>query len=123
MSQDWLKLSVPVFGNGSGIMAYRVFVLVAVTGLLRVESWWAPVSHFSGSNITYPADYAPNGTAPGDPGPQKLDPGVSANRTWWKFWRLDQFKYHIFYFITRDVILPPSRELVFLGLPPPCLGR
>ena len=47
------------------------------------------MSHLSGSNITYPADYAPNGTAPGDPGPQKLDPGVSTNRTWWKFWKLD----------------------------------
>ena len=34
------------------------------------------MSHLSGSNITYPADYAPNGTAPGDPGPRKLDPGL-----------------------------------------------
>ena len=57
MSQDWLKLSVPVFGTASGIMAFYVLVLVAVTGLLGVESWWAPVSHLGGSNITYPADY------------------------------------------------------------------
>ena len=62
---------------------------MAVTGLVGIESWWAPVSHFSGSNITYPESYIPNGTAPGEPDPPKLDPGVSTNRTWWKFWRLD----------------------------------
>ena len=60
--------------TASGIMASCVLVLVAATGLLGAESWRAPVSHFSGSNITYPADYAPNGTAPGDPGAEKLDP-------------------------------------------------
>ena len=57
-------------------MAFYVLVLVAVTGLLGAESWWAPVSHLSGSNITYPADYTPNGTVPGDPGPRKLDPDL-----------------------------------------------
>ena len=60
-------------------MALRGLVLAAVTGLFGVE---APVSHFGGSNITYP-EGTPNGTAPGEPDPPKLGPGVSTNRTWW----------------------------------------
>ena len=55
------------------------------------------------------------------PAPQKLDPGLSANRTWWKFWKLDHGSWPPRSNTTSSTSSPgtsssrPSRELVFWG--------